>query len=81
MAVKAIHTEWLDRRRLAFLQAEIDIHREVSPHPFVVRLLGVFNDPEACFIVQELAHGGSLLEHLHSRDTMETEEEVWTVVQ
>lgn len=76
VAVKAIHTDWLDRRRLSFLRAEIDIHQEVSRHPFVVQLLGVFDDPEACFIVQELAHGGSLLEHLHSRDSMGTEGEV-----
>lgn len=80
VAVKAIHTDWLDRRRLEFLHAEIDIHQEVSSHPFVVRLLGVFDDPEACFIVQELAQGGSLLEHLHSRESMGTEGEVRTAL-
>lgn len=76
VAVKAIHTDWLDRRRVEFLRAEIDIHNEVSRHPFVVRLLGVFDDSEAQFIVQELAEGGSLLDHLHSRSSMETEAEV-----
>lgn len=76
VAVKAIHTDWLDRRRVEFLRAEIDIHNEVSRHPFVVRLLGVFDDSEAQFIVQELAEGGSLLDHLHSRESMETEAEV-----
>lgn len=82
VAVKAIRTEtggWLDRRdyrHLAFLLAEISVHREVSTHPFVVDLLGVFEDPEACFIVEELARGGSLLDHLHSRASMGTEGEV-----
>lgn len=76
VAVKAIHTDWLDKRRVEFLRAEIDIHREVSSHPYVVRLLGVFDDPEASYIVQELAPGGSLLEHLHSRERMGTEREV-----
>ncbi|CAM9812816.1 unnamed protein product [Hapterophycus canaliculatus] len=80
VAVKAIHTEtsgWLDRdtRRLAFLRAEILIHREVSGHPFVVDLLGVFEDPEACFIVEELAKGASLLDHMHSRASLGTEGE------
>lgn len=75
VAVKAIHTDWLDHRRLEFLRAEIDIHQEVSAHPFVVRLLGVYDDPEACFIVEELAQGGSLLAHLHARSTMGTEDE------
>lgn len=75
-AVKAIHNDWLDRRRVEFLRAEIDIHREASSHPYVVPMLGVFYDPEACYIVQELAQGGSLLEHLHSRESMGTEGEV-----
>lgn len=81
VAVKVIHTDtagWLDRdtRHLAFLRAEILIHREVSGHPFVVDLLGVFEDPEACFIVEELAKGGSLLHHMHSRASLGTEGEV-----
>eukprot|EP00903_Cladosiphon_okamuranus_P009497 g9049.t1 len=81
VAVKAIDTDtmgWLDRdlRHLEFLRAEISIHREVSGHPFVVDLLGVFEDPEACFIVEELAKGGSLLDHMHSRTSMGTEGEV-----
>eukprot|EP00752_Nemacystus_decipiens_P010259 g9143.t1 len=81
VAVKAVDTDttgWLDRdrRHLAFLRAEISIHHEVSAHPFVVDLLGVFQDPEACFIVEELAKGGSLLDHLHSRASMGTEGEV-----
>lgn len=76
VAAKAIHTDWLDRRRLEFLEAEIEIHHEVSVHPFIVSLLGVYNDPEACFIVEELAQGGSLLAHLHTRSTMGTEAEV-----
>lgn len=84
VAVKAVDTDttgWrLDRdrwhRHLAFLRAEISVHREVSGHPFVVELLGVFEDPEACFIVEELAEGGSLLDHLHSRASMGTEGEV-----
>ncbi|CAM9922951.1 unnamed protein product [Pylaiella littoralis] len=82
VAVKAIRTDtgsYLDRRNrrhLAFLQAEISVHQEVSRHPFVVDLLGVFEDPEACFIVEELARGGSLLDHLHSRTSMGTEGEV-----
>lgn len=76
VAVKAVHTDWLDRRRAAFLRREVEIHREVSSHPFVVPLRGVFNDPEACYIVEELAEGGSLLEYLHSRASMETEKEV-----
>lgn len=79
--MKVIHTDtagWLDRdtRHLAFLRAEILIHREVSGHPFVVDLLGVFEDPEACFIVEELAKGGSLLDHMHSRASLGTEGEV-----
>lgn len=82
VAVKAVDTDtggWrLDRHRrhLAFLRAEISVHREVSGHPFVVELLGVFEDPEACYIVEELAEGGSLLDHLHSRASMGTEGEV-----
>lgn len=81
VAVKAVDTDttgWLDRdlRHLAFLRAEISVHREVSGHLFVVDLLGVFEDPEACFIVEELAKGGSLLDHLHSRASMGTEGEV-----
>lgn len=76
VAVKAIHTDWLDRRRLDFLRAEIDIHQEVSVHPFVVRLLGIYDDLEACYIVEELAEGGSLLAHLHARSTMGSEDEV-----
>ncbi|CAM9538960.1 unnamed protein product [Ectocarpus sp. 13 AM-2016] len=81
VAVKAINTDtgsWLDRdrRHLAFLREEISVHQEVSGHPFVVDLLGVFDDPEACYIVEELAHGGSLLDHLHSRASMGTEGEV-----
>ncbi|CBN78657.1 myosin light chain kinase [Ectocarpus siliculosus] len=81
VAVKAVNTDtggWLDRdrRHLAFLREEISVHQEVSGHPFVVDLLGVFEDPEACYIVEELAHGGSLLDHLHSRASMGTEGEV-----
>lgn len=76
VAVKAVHTDWLDRRRLEFLRAEIEIHQQVSVHPFIVRLLGVYDDPEACYIVEELAEGGSLLAHLHTRSTMGTEDEV-----
>ncbi|CAM9303298.1 unnamed protein product [Scytosiphon promiscuus] len=81
VAVKVIHTDtagWLDRHRrhLAFLRAEIFIHQEVSGHPFVVDLLGVFEDPEGCFIVEELAKGGSLLDHMHSRASLGTEGEV-----
>lgn len=76
VAVKAVHTDWLDRRRLEFLRAEIEIHQEVSVHPYIVRLLGFYDDPEACFIVEEVAEGGSLLAHLHARSTMGTEREV-----
>lgn len=76
VAVKAIHTDWLDRRRLEFLRAEIEIHQQVSVHPCIVRLLGVYDDPEACYIVEELAEGGSLLAHLHTRSTIGTEDEV-----
>lgn len=80
MAVKTIDTDWLDRRRLAFLKAEIEIHREVSSHPYVVRLLGVYDDPEAFCLVEELAQGRSLLDHLHSRESMETEKEVCAIL-
>lgn len=81
VAVKAVNTDtggWLDRgrRHLAFLREEISVHQEVSGHPFVVDLVGVFEDPEACYIVEELADGGSLLDHLHSRESMGTEGEV-----
>ncbi|CAB1121050.1 unnamed protein product [Ectocarpus sp. CCAP 1310/34] len=81
VAVKAVNTDtggWpdRDRRHLSFLREEISVHQEVSGHPFVVDLLGVFEDPEACYIVEELAHGGSLLDHMHSRASMGTEGEV-----
>ncbi|CAM9213367.1 unnamed protein product, partial [Discosporangium mesarthrocarpum] len=76
VAVKAIATDRLDRRRLEFLRREIAILREVSSHPFIVRLLGVFEDAEGCFIVQELAEGGNLLSLIHGRTSLYTEEEV-----
>lgn len=64
-----------DADSLQQLEREVRFQRELV-HPCIVGLSGVYRDNDSCFVVQDLAMGGNLLEFLRLRKSLESEANV-----
>ena len=52
--------------QISHLKAEKEV-LSILRHPFIVQMVGCFQDPEAVYIVMEFVCGGEFFRHLKSR--------------
>jgi len=67
-AVKTFHKTDLCPKKLAFLKAEVNIYLKLD-HPYITRLLEVYENEHSLYLVMEYCGGGELYHRLAAKKT------------
>ncbi len=77
-AIKEIDKRKLDSEEIEIQRREIEVLK-VCQHPNIIRLLDLFEDPKAIYIVMEYMTGGDLYDYMSKRDFKISEDRVRSI--
>jgi len=78
---KTVRKDSLTERQLGDVKLEAEIMLHLRGHPNVVDIMGVFEDDDHLYIVEEMCTGGDLAERLAARSKMTEREAAWIMQQ